>query len=118
MFRSSLEIKDAAGNELVTSYALLRPDGNWSVMLVNRDENSPHVLRVVFENARQQKAYFSGPVRWVTFGTEQYVWHDMGNNSYAEPDGPAIGRTVAGDSETSYTLPKASVTVLRGRVRD
>jgi hypothetical protein len=116
MFPSSIEIKDPAGNELVTSYALLRPDGMWSLMLVNRDENSPHVVRVVFENSRKQSGYFSGAVRLVTFGAEQYVWHDKGSNSYADPDGPPVGTTVAGGSEATYTLPKASVTVLRGRV--
>jgi hypothetical protein len=42
MFPSSTEIKDSEGNVLVTSYTLLRPDGNWSLMLVNRDE-PPHV---------------------------------------------------------------------------
>lgn len=116
MFRSSIEIKDATGNELVTSYALLRPDGDWSLMLVNRDENSPHIVRLVFENSKKQATYFSGPVRWVTFGSEQYVWHDNGSNSYANPDGPPFGRTMAGGPEASYTLPKASITVLRGRV--
>jgi hypothetical protein len=45
-------------------------------MLVNRDENSPHVVRVVFENSQKQNAYFSRAVRLVTFGAEQYVWHD------------------------------------------
>jgi hypothetical protein len=41
MFSSSTDIKDSEGNVLVTSYALLRPDGNWSLMLVNRDETTP-----------------------------------------------------------------------------
>jgi len=41
MFPSSTDIKDREGNVLVTSYTLLRPDGNWSLMLVNRDETAP-----------------------------------------------------------------------------
>ena len=44
MFPSSADIKDGDGNALVTSYAVLRPDGNWSLMLVNRDENSQHAV--------------------------------------------------------------------------
>jgi len=119
MYRSSIEIKDAEGNELVTSYAVLRPDGNWSVMLVNRDEMNPHTVKVIFEDPKKKRnAYFSGPVTLTTFGSEQYVWRDEGKNSHADPDGPPIGRTLSGGPRTSYTLPKASVTVLRGRVDD
>jgi hypothetical protein len=47
MFPSAVKITDRDGNSLVTSYALHRPDGNWSLMLVNRDQNNPHSVRVV-----------------------------------------------------------------------
>jgi hypothetical protein len=117
MFPSSTNIKDGEGNVLVTSYALQRPDGNWSLLLVNRDETHAHQVRVLFENsARKRRAYFSGPVTQVSFGSEQYVWKDDGANSYADPDGPPVGATLAGGPKTLFTLPKASVTVLRGRV--
>src|SRR5579864_5047201 len=75
MFPSSVAIKDSEGNALVTSYAVHRPDGNWSLMLVNRDETCSHAVRVVFEDAkRKREASFSEPVTVVTFGSEQYVW--------------------------------------------
>jgi hypothetical protein len=117
MFSSSTDIKDAEGNLLVTSYAVLRPDGNWSLMLVNRDETGPHSVRVVFEDSQsKQSATFSGPVTLVTFGSEQYVWINDGLNSHANPDHPPVATTVAADSRTAFTLPKASITVLRGKV--
>jgi len=117
MFPSSTDIKDSEGNALVTSYALHRPDGNWSVMLVNRDENHPHTVRVLFDDsASQRAASFADPVTQVSFGSEQYVWKDHGLNSYADPDAPPVGGTVAGGPQVTFTLPKASVTVLRGRV--
>jgi hypothetical protein len=118
MFPSSTDIKDAEGDVVVTSYAVHRPDGNWSIMLVNRDENNPHNVRVLFEDYKsKQNASFSGPVTLVTFGAEQYVWIDNGPNSHADPDNPPMGTTVAADAGTTFTLPKASVTVLRGKVR-
>ena len=117
MFPSSTAIEDSEGNVLVTSYALHRPDGNWSLLLVNRDKTQPHTVRVLFEDsASQRTAFFSGPVTHVSFGSEQYVWKDAGTNSYADPDGPPVGATVAGGSKATFTLPKASVTVLRGRI--
>src|SRR5271155_4284843 len=111
------DIKDADGNVLVTSYAVHRPDGNWSLMLVNRDQNNPHTVRVQFEDSRnKQGASFSGPVAFVTFGSEQYVWINDGPNSHADPDHPPVATTVAANPQTTFTLPKASITVLRGKV--
>lgn len=116
MFGSSSDVKDANGNVLVTSYAVLRPDGNWSVMLVNRDENNAHAVRVVFNKPAGSSTSFKGPVRFATFGSEQYVWINDGLNSHADPDGPIVVTTMNADAETTFTLPKASITVLRGTV--
>jgi hypothetical protein len=119
MFPSSTDIKDAEGNVLVTSYAVRRPDGNWSLMLVNRDETNPHTVRVQFEDSNsRQSAAFSGPVALVTFGSEQYVWINDGPGSHADPDHPPVATTVAAGPPTAFTLPKASITVLRGKVAE
>ncbi len=115
MFPSSTGIQDSEGNVLVTSYAVHRPDGTWSLMLVNRDETNPHSVRVVFEDSNRS-ASFSGSVTFVTFGSEQYAWKNDGKNSHADPDGPPIGMSIPGGPETTFVLPKASVTVLRGKV--
>jgi hypothetical protein len=116
MFPSSADITDGAGNLLVTSYAVHRPDGNWSLMLINRDETSPHTVRVLFEDAkRKRQTTFAGPVTLVSFGSEQYVWINDGPNSRPDPDHPPVATSFQGPSST-FTLPKASVTVLRGRI--
>ena len=117
MFPSFTDIKDAEGNVLVTSYAVRRPDGNWSLMLVNRDEVNPHTVRVVFQDSKNKRdEWFSGPVTFVTFGSEQYVWINDGPNSHPDPDNPPVSTTLQSTSGTTFTLPKASVTVLRGKV--
>jgi hypothetical protein len=111
MFPSKTDSED------VTSYTVHRPDGNWSLMLVNRDESNAHTVRVVFDEAKGKRARsFSGPVAFTTFGSEQYVWRDDGAVSHADPDGPPAGRTILADPQTTFTLPKASITVLRGRL--
>lgn len=116
MFPSRSDVKDAEGNVLVTSYAVRRPDGNWSLMLVNRDETKPHEIQVVFDTERGRRASFAGPVAFLTFGSEQYVWINDGPNSHADPDGPPVGTTVNAEPRTVFTLPKASITVLRGKI--
>jgi len=118
MFPSRVDIKDSEGNMLVTTYAVHRPDGSWSLMLVNRDESNAHTVRVVFDDSKhKQTGWFAGPVAFVTFGSEQYVWKDNGPDSHADPDGPPVGRAVEGGPKSAYTLPKGSITVLRGRVQ-
>jgi hypothetical protein len=115
MYPSSSDVKDGDGNVLVTSYALRRPDGNWSVMLVNRDEQQAHTVRVVFQDeVTQRVGAFAGSVRMVTFGSEQYVWKDEGASSHADPDGPPVASVLPGGPRMLVTLPKASISVLRG----
>ena len=117
MFPSSTDIKDSEGNVLVTSYAVQRPDGNWSIMLVNRDESTAHTVRVQFDNSKtKQGVSFSGPVTLVTFGSEQYVWIDDGPNSHPDPDHQPVATMLTAAPQTTFTLPKASITVLRGKV--
>jgi F5/8 type C domain len=118
MFSDSSDIKDANRNLLVTSYAVLRPDGNWSVMLVNRDENNGHAVRIAFSDSGNHESSFSGPVRFVTFGSEQYVWINDGPNSRPDPDNPPIATTLDANAETVFTLPKASISVVRGKVSE
>lgn len=104
----------SGGNELISSYALRRPDGNWSLMFVNRDENNAHEVTVVFDDVtRKTSKPFANGVTLVTFGSDQYVWRDDGPASHADPDGPPAGHTVASGP---FMLPKASLTVLRGKL--
>ena len=38
LFPATSDIRDGAGNILVTAYAALRPDGQWSIMVINKDQ--------------------------------------------------------------------------------
>src|SRR5436305_8663685 len=115
MFPVDVDLKDSGGNQLVAAYALKRPDGAWSLMLVNRDQSSAHSAKVVFANGPRQ-AHFSGTVRVVSFGSEQYQWKNDELNSHADPDGPPVAADVDAKASGSFELPKASVTILRGKV--
>jgi hypothetical protein len=94
----------------------LRPDGQWSVLLINKDHENDHAVRVVFHDSEAKKdSTFGGAVTMITFGKNQYMWHPARRNGYADPDGPALTSTISGSDDARYTLPPASVTVLRGR---
>ena len=55
MFSAKSDIRDSEGNVLVTSYAVKRPDLSWSLLLINKDENNPHTVRVILEDAKSKK---------------------------------------------------------------
>lgn len=121
IFPSGSDIHDAAGHLLVTSYAVLRPDGEWSLMLVNKDQETPHSVTISFQNDRSKSvSNFAGPVSSVTFGSEQYRWHTdlrlVPVGGSADPAGPPARSTISARADTIYKLPKASVTVIRGKL--
>jgi hypothetical protein len=117
LFRAASDIKDAAGHTLVTAYALLRPDGQWSLLVMNRDYDHAHAVSIVFHDAEVSLDHpFAGPVTMITFGKAQYQWHPARKDGYADPDGPAVRSVVRGGPDAVYTLPPASVNVIRGQV--
>jgi len=115
LYPATCDLKDAAGHILITAYAVIRPDGFWSFMLINKDQSNPHDVRVALESHGNADRSFSGPISLVTFGSDQYMWKSDGPNGRPDPDLPPQSRTLAAGTQT-VTLPKASVTVLRGKI--
>jgi hypothetical protein len=118
VFSAASDIHDLVGNTLVTAYAVLRPDKQWSLMIVNKDQENSHSVQIAFDGAAAKQSHFHGPVSMVTFGSEQYQWHSNINGGTADPDGPAARSTITSNANTRYILPKASATVLTGKLGD
>jgi hypothetical protein len=140
LFKADSGVKDDQGHVLVTAYPVERPDGDWSVMFINKDQNNDHAVHVAFSDApTNQNRYFTGTVDRVVFGPAEYVWHPdpvpageaaqgngggrgrggrgRGGSGHADPDGPASKSTVtANGPDTVFELPKASIIVLRGKI--
>jgi len=128
LYKVTSDVTDKDGNILVTAYAVERPDGQWSVMFVNKDHDEDHSVKVRFADlVSGHDRYFSGAVDRVVFGPAEYVWHPdpvpaggrggRGGSGHASPDGPPSKSTVtAGGADTLYQLPKSSIVVLRGKL--
>jgi len=115
LYTATSDVKDSAGHTLVTAYPLLRPDGQWSVMLVNKDHDHAHEVRVVFHDAERRKDLaFAKPVTMITFGKAQYQWHADRKKGHADPDNPPVTSRLPGGETAVYTVPAASLTILRG----
>jgi hypothetical protein len=135
VFPAKSDIDDGAGHALVTAYAVKRPDGQWSVMAVNRDQENAHRVRVWFrDQAAQNAGAFSGAVEISTFGKKQYQWHPAetrlmahaehagqqsvvaNTKGMADPDGPVVHFSQSGGKDAWYDLAAASVVVIRGKI--
>src|SRR5579864_1620113 len=117
LFKATSNVKDAGAHTLVTAYPLLRPDGQWSVLIINKDHDRSHAVKIEFHDAESNAGhYFAGPVTLLTFGKAQYQWHPAGKSGYADPDGPAVTSTLTGGQDALYSLPPASINILRGRL--
>jgi F5/8 type C domain len=117
LFPATGDLQDEAKHELITAYAVKRPDGEWSVLLINKDPSNDHEVNFAFENGgKPVGAGFSGPVKMATFGAAEYVWHSSGATSHADPDGPPKRSNVDWKEGQKVLLPKASITVLTGKV--
>jgi hypothetical protein len=134
VFAADSDVEDGAGHELVTAYAVKRPDGAWAVMAVNRDQQNGHKVRIEFKGVRDKENWFFGPVQVSTFGSAQYQWHPAqtrfmahAENSgertivptsmgHADPAGPIARTTLNARKDIMFDLPAASVVVIRGSV--
>jgi hypothetical protein len=116
LFHAASDVKDAEGHVLVTAYPVLRPDGAWGLLVVNKDYDNAHAVKVVFRDEQAgSDDGFAGTVTMITFGKAQYRWHPARKRGYADPDGPPAKSTIQAGAGTVFTLPAASVTVLRGK---
>ena len=138
LYKVSSDVRDDEGNLLVTAYALERPDGQWSVMLVNKDPDNSHSVKLSFAQDPGRSRSFSGPVDRIVFGAAEYQWRpdpappepepSAGRSGgrgrtplrgHPDPDGPPSKSVVtSAGPATLYELPKASIVVLRGRLSE
>jgi hypothetical protein len=133
VFPAKSDLTDGAGHALITAYTLRRPDDQWSVMIVNRDQFNAHSIRLNFRaDATHTQRTLAGDVAVSSFGRDQYQWHpasttfmahaaNAGADSviantkgFADPDGPIVRSTKQASPNTTYNIPAASIVVLRG----
>ena len=108
-----------AGYPLITAYAVRRASGEWSVLLVNKDDQ-PHAVDVRFESSGGSRR-FDGSVKMTTFGDAQYVWRSLGRKSRPDPDGGPVTTVVDASraqegSQPLCSIPARSMAVLTGSI--
>jgi hypothetical protein len=117
LYPAAGDLEDDAHHTLMTAYAVKRPDGAWSLLILNKDPSNAHEVSLAFEDGGKATAMqFTGAVKRVTFGAAEYVWHSSGKTSHADPDGPPKRSEMEWKAGEKVLLPRASITVLTGKV--
>ena len=104
-------------DQMITAYADRRPDGLWSLLLINRDPDRAFQTSVIFKNmASGSLASFDGTLDLYQYSTQQYLLGGPPDNPYPlRSDEPEHKIIQSSDSQaTQILLPPHSLTVIRG----
>jgi len=107
------DVTRSAGGPLVTAYAVHRPDGQWAVMLINKDPSRSASVRLRFRE-RGRRVALAGAADLYRFERAQYAWHAAGAGGAPVRSNPPEHLRVPGGAEVA--LPPWSLTVVRGRI--
>jgi len=114
VYPASSDVRDVDGNQLITAYAVHRPDGLWSVLLINKDPKRAFPLTFVIKSAGGARS-FEGPADIYQYSPRQYVLGGSGGNPYPiKADEPEHQVT---DASAPVSLPPYSLTIIRGKLK-
>ena len=94
-----------AGRDLLSAFALKRPDGKWSLLLINKDSVRAASISL------KPGPLGSHALHLTTYSQKEYQWAANQQNGHPSRDRPPSTMVVRGDR--SVTLPPRSISVLR-----
>lgn len=102
-------------DSLVTAYPLLRPDGFWSVLLINKDPERARVVQLKFRNETEgAESEFRGKVDLYQYSSKQYQLNADPHDPRPLLDLPPEHLTLDGSPGMTVALPPYSITIVRG----
>ena len=114
LFAAGSDLKNDDGEQIVTAYAVRRPDGLVSVMVVNKDSNQAHEVNLTFRNGTTTSS-FDSPVEVIQYSSQQYQLSPDRDDPQAIKSDPPARFTAPASSPLN--LPSYSLTVVRGKIR-
>jgi len=116
LFLASSDVRDEDGNELVTAYAARRPDGLWSVLLINKDPNRSFDASLNFRaDPHSPNVKMQGPIDLYQYSRQQYELGGPATNPYPiRAEDPIHTVIDSFGSSSGIMLPPYSITVVRG----
>ena len=107
-------VETNSNQPLLRVYANKRTDKVLSIIVVNKDPYEDYTATINVSNfvpKSRCKVY--------TFSANEYVWHNHGVNSYADPSNPPSESEINNVSNSfTYTFPKYSITLINLEEQD
>src|SRR5258708_40098879 len=103
-------------DQMITAYAVHRPDELWALLLINRDPSRAFQTSVIFRNtASGSVASFDGPLDLYQYSAQHYLLGGPPDNPYPITSEQPHHQVVQASSEpTRISLPPHSLTLIRG----
>lgn len=119
IYPAAADVLNERGEELVTAYAVKRPDGLWAIMVINKDPIRTFDLRPVIKTRiAPRSGYFKGRIDIHQYSREQYALGGPQHQPYPvkadEPEHRFVD--VREDQPLNISLPPFSLTIIRGPV--
>jgi hypothetical protein len=116
LYSVTLRPRQRRGESLLTAYAVYRPDGLWSLLVVNKDSKRAYRINLEFFNALTGKTrLLHAAIDLYQFSRDQYQLSAEQSNPYPIRSIPPTYQLLDKDSLKTIALPSYSLTVIRGR---
>jgi hypothetical protein len=118
IYPATSSVHNADGEELITAYAVHRPDGLWSVLLINKDPERAHEASVLFRSGAIRVGGFDDRLDIFQYSSKQYLLGGPSSNPYPVRADEADRKVIQSlrMRPTHISLPPYSLTVIRGRL--
>ena len=119
VYPAAADVLNKGEEELVTTYAVKRPDGLWAIMLINKDPTRTFEARPLFKTPMARRSsYFKGAVDVYQYSRAQYVLGGPPREPYPVKNDDPEHRLVEvrEDQPLKISLPPSSLTIIRGEV--
>jgi F5/8 type C domain len=112
LYATQSDIRDPKGREIVTAYAVRRPDRDWAVLLINKDPVRVHRAVLEFRSLTGLHPVSSqGQLEIFQYSSAQYTWVAAGLRGHPARSEPPRHFTLTSTNEIA--LPPFSLIVVR-----
>ena len=119
LYLATIDESAPQAKPLLAAFPVLRPDGLWALMLLNKDSSNAHTVEVRFHNETSgSELEFAGAVDLYQYSRKQYELSADKHEPYPIKDEPPAHWTLPGSTALLVQLPAYSITVIRGRIKN
>jgi hypothetical protein len=116
LYPAHADVTTGDGATPVSAYALQRPDGLWSLLLINKDPKRDWTLQIRFTGAAVgEEEFLRGPADLYQFSSIQYLWRADGSKGRPLRSQPPAHTMLPGPDPVTVQLPAWSLSVVRGQ---